>query len=177
MRCLSYIHSALRLLPSFFLYFRDDCLLHITFAPPNWFCRLNMTADPSARQSDDPSTPSKVQSATAEDAPAPLSVGNGSVRPTISKWQTERPWPTARASILTPELRRHTTNTSMLNELIWSNPGADDHFTTSSSSSDDDGDVELQPRSNKDGEGRVEGAAEQAEGHSRGSMSATMISR
>ena len=130
-----------------------------------------MTTDSSARQSDDPSTPSKVQIATAEDAPEPLSFGyhlemaNGEASAYRKSFDID------------PELRRHATNTSMLNEVIWSNPGADDDSTTSSSSSGDDGDVEP-PVQKQQRQGRPrEGAAEQAEGHPRGSMSATMISR
>ncbi|KAH6679597.1 hypothetical protein B0J14DRAFT_614741 [Halenospora varia] len=63
---------------------------------------------------------------------------------TLRTWQTERPKPTTRESILTPILARHATNVSFLNEAIWSNPGNDDNDSSSSSSSSDD--EEVQPK-------------------------------
>ena len=81
-------------------------------------------------------------------------------RPAISKqWQTERPKPTGNASILdNPGLKRHATNTSMLNEAIWSNlDNRDDESTTSSSEDgddDDDDDDDAAARTHRRGRAR-----------------------
>ena len=64
-------------------------------------------------------------------------------RPTAKQWQTERPNLITKTSNLTPALKRRITNTSLLNEAIWSNPPEDDDDSSSnssSSSSDDDND-------------------------------------
>jgi hypothetical protein len=59
-------------------------------------------------------------------------------RPAIaSKWQTDRPQPTTKASILdTPGLTRRMTNASLLNGASWSKP-ANNADATSSSSEDE----------------------------------------
>src|SRR5271168_1682005 len=56
-------------------------------------------------------------------------------RPSISKqWQTDRPQPTTKASILdTPGLARRMTNPSLLNEASWSKPANNADATSSSS--------------------------------------------
>ncbi|KAF7928034.1 uncharacterized protein EAE97_009832 [Botrytis byssoidea] len=58
-------------------------------------------------------------------------------------WQTERPRATTKSSLLAPAYKRGETNTSLLNEAIWSRSHdyKDDGSTSSSSSSEDEEDT------------------------------------
>lgn len=71
--------------------------------------------------------------------PESTTTPGGAARPSIAKqWQTERPRPTTKASVLEgPGLRRHATNTSKLNEAIWNRLDNGGDPSTSSSSEDE----------------------------------------
>lgn len=96
--------------------------------PSSRLCNMieDLTTDPVANSSNE--------------NPAPSAQGT-EPRPTIQKqWQTERPKPTAKGSHFLPKVARRGTNTSLLNEAIWSAPH-DTHQASSSSSSSDEEEV------------------------------------
>ncbi|KAK6602013.1 udp-transferase [Botrytis cinerea] len=65
-------------------------------------------------------------------------------------WQTERPRATTKSSLLAPAYKRGETNTSLLNEAIWSRgPDYKDDGSTSSSSSSSSEDEEDAPAEKK----------------------------
>ncbi|RAL67222.1 hypothetical protein DID88_007997 [Monilinia fructigena] len=66
-------------------------------------------------------------------------------------WQTERPRATTKSSLPAPAYKRGQTNTSMLNEAIWSrgNDYRDNGSTSSSSSSEDEQEVPGEKRRKK----------------------------
>ncbi|KAF4617008.1 hypothetical protein G7Y89_g15141 [Cudoniella acicularis] len=86
-----------------------------------------MSTDLVARHFSDPSSQQKStehDTANAWEHGKPRDVSQDGARPTVSRtWQTERPQPATRASLLMPELTRPTTHVSMLNEAIWRNEG------------------------------------------------------
>ena len=64
---------------------------------------------------------------------------NNAARPSISKFATERPKPSTKTSLLPHAFLRQATNTSLLNEAIWTQkPSYSDDESSSSSSSEDD---------------------------------------
>ncbi|KAG9233029.1 hypothetical protein BJ875DRAFT_465217 [Amylocarpus encephaloides] len=70
-------------------------------------------------------------------------------RPQMSPtWQSERPHPTSRYSVLPARLARNNTNLSALNAAIW-NAQKDDDGSSSSSSSSDDEDIPPSKKSTK----------------------------
>jgi hypothetical protein len=95
-----------------------------------------MTTDPVARSTSDLSPHEALSPISAR-----LAVPRG--------WRTERPNPTTTGSWAT-NLSRRATNTSALNEAIWSQPNDDD--STSSSSEDDEDEDEDEEK--KHGRGR-----------------------
>ncbi|EDN98665.1 hypothetical protein SS1G_13524 [Sclerotinia sclerotiorum 1980 UF-70] len=95
-------------------------------------------------------TPSQSRpiSTTKSDIPTaniPNNVQQETERPNLTPtkvWQTERPQAARKSSLLAPAYRRGETNTSMLNEAIWSKaPVSKDDDSTSSSSSEDEEDI------------------------------------
>lgn len=127
-----------------------------------------MTTDSAAREVKYTSEFATAPNARPQDAATYFSPGGGraisgeAMRPAISKqWHTERPKPTTKASIsAVPGLRRHTTNTSLLNEAIWKRLEDDgDGDSSTGSSSDNEDDIQTQ----RQGRGRVRGR------HSKGS--------
>ena len=108
-----------------------------------------MSTDAGAGNSSDPTTPTKIQRSVShnlrnlsKDENPPRTSSLEGTRPNISKrWQTERPQPNTRASILGRSLKRHATNVSKLNEAIWGSV-EDGDDTTSSSSDETESDVE-----------------------------------
>lgn len=105
-----------------------------------------MTVNSESRSNSDPIKPSSSRRVCSYNAPIisdldeePAEAG-GKPRPSVSKFLTERPKPTARMSVLTTGLNRQATNTSLLNEAIWTNPDKDSSSSSSSSSSSDDDD-------------------------------------
>ncbi|TVY20598.1 Sterol 3-beta-glucosyltransferase [Lachnellula arida] len=78
-----------------------------------------------------------------------------SARPALARgWQTERPQPTTTASWANNFTRR-ATNTSALNEAIWSQANHDEDDSSSSSSDEDEDEVEqrIQSREGRPGKG------------------------
>ncbi|KAF7862026.1 hypothetical protein EAF04_007906 [Stromatinia cepivora] len=91
---------------------------------------------------------SRSISATESDIPTaniPNDVQQETERPNLTPtkvWQTERPQAARKSSLLAPAYPRGQTNTSMLNEAIWSKgPVSKDDDSTSSSSSEDEEDI------------------------------------
>lgn len=80
-----------------------------------------------------------------------------SARPALARgWQTERPQPTTTASWANNFTRR-ATNTSALNEAIWSQANHDEDDSSSSSSSSDEDEVEhKKPKQQNLGRGRIQ---------------------
>lgn len=114
-----------------------------------------MTVDSQSRSSSDPPKPSSIQPAFSHNAPIIPDVDEeaevaGVPRPSISKYSTERPKATTKMSVLKPGVLRQATNTSLLNEAIWTNPGTGSSSSSSSSPSSEDEDEEAvkkqQPR-------------------------------
>lgn len=108
-----------------------------------------MTTNSSGLEPSDPFVATKINTTMSTSKPSsiserPMSGGEGA-RPAISKqWQTERPQPTTKESLLQmPALKHHDTNAAKP-KAIWSNTREDD--SSSSSSSDDEED---RPRQKK----------------------------
>ncbi len=106
-----------------------------------------MNTDSPAREADCPTGPATAPRSRSHHVQNSSSFGEGRVssrdaaRPAITKqWQTERPKPTTKASILGGSgLNRRTTNTSLLNKAIWGRlDNGDDESTTSSSEDEED---------------------------------------
>ncbi|KAG4028377.1 hypothetical protein MFRU_022g00950 [Monilinia fructicola] len=110
-----------------------------------------MTANSGPAMADGPSqipSHSRSLSVTHSDIPntSILNTAHHEGRPNLAPtkvWQTERPRATTKSSLLAPAYKRGQTNTSMLNEAIWSraNDYRDDGSTSSSSSSEDEQEV------------------------------------
>ena len=93
-------------------------------------------------------------SATGLDPTIPDQLTQHARPTTIEKqWQTERPPAIARTSLLSPKITRRQTNTSMLNQAIWSNPN-DVVYDDGSSSSSEDEHVEDPAATKKNGHRR-----------------------
>lgn len=105
-----------------------------------------MTVDSQSRSSSDPPKSSSIQPAISHNAPIIPDVdeepadNSKSSRPELSKYSTERPKPATKMSVLKPGVIRQATNTSLLNEAIWTHPGtgSSTSFSSSSSSSSDE---------------------------------------
>ena len=119
-----------------------------------------MSTDRGAGNSSDLSIPTKTRRSVSDNAPKLP----GDARPGLLKYrQTERPKATARASVLGHGIKRHATNTSLLNEAIWAIPPNSDDSATSTSDED-----ELQAEKDEERRGRRRGRTRK---DSRGSYS------
>jgi Glycosyltransferase family 28 N-terminal domain len=112
----------------------------------------NMATNSAAGGTNSSTSPEITKSSSGHESTA---TSAAAARPSIAKqWQTERPRPTTKASILEgPGLKRNATNTSKLNEAIWNSLDNGDEESTSSSSGDD-GDDDTEMRRNQRGRAR-----------------------
>lgn len=102
-----------------------------------------MTVDSQAKNSASPTKP--IFSQQEHDASITTEIDEGTAattanhRPSISKFSTERPKPTAKMSALKqPGVNRQATNTSLLNEAIWTHPAIESSSSSTTSSSSED---------------------------------------
>ena len=97
------------------------------------------------RSSSDPAQPPASRNSISHDAP--IASDNeveaaSNPRPSVAKFPTERPKPTTKLSVLKPGgITRQATNTSLLNEAIWTHPKNFASSSSSSSSSSEDEEV------------------------------------